>query len=289
MKEPFDFSAVHRAVRDRCSPRSPAITCLIEFSMLNCAGPDTGNSTLLKLMPLMEKPGKTPAQYYPLFLAIEGRTCLVVGAGAVGERKVRTLLKYGANIRIVARELSEWLDEKHLEKSIFWAGRLYKRSHLLGVSLAFAATDDMDLNRTIAADARELGIWCNMATDPDLGSFIVPSTVERGALSIAISTSGLSPAVARVLRQKLELEIGPEWDFFIRLLGELRLCFKSRGVAEKQARDVFTGLAEIPIPEWLEHGGREQAFAKTIEICRPVMPETEIKAVWESLWNLFSW
>jgi hypothetical protein len=69
----------------------------------------------------------------------------------------------------------------------------------------------------------------------------------------------------------------------------LRQCFKSGGVAEKQARDIFTGLAELPIPEWLKHGGREQAFAKTIEICRPVMPETEIKAVWESLWNLFSW
>src|SRR5208337_3019763 len=192
-------------------------------------------------------------------------------------------------IRLVARELSAWLDRKRSEQSISWAGKLYERSHLLGVSLAFAATDDMDLNRAIAADARELGIWCNMATDPDLGSFIVPSTVEQGALSVAISTSGLSPAVARVLRQKLELEIGPEWDFFIRLIGELRQCFKSRGVAEKQARDVFTGLAELPIPEWLKHGGREQAFAKTIEICRPVMPEIEIKAVWESLWNLFSW
>ncbi len=264
-------------------------TCLINLSMLNCERLDESNSTLLKLMPLMEKPGKTPARYYPLFLAVEGRTCLVVGAGAVGERKVRTLLKYGADIRLVAREISAWIEEKCSEKSIAWVGRLYERSHLQGVSLAFAATGDMDLNRAIAADARELGIWCNMATDPDLGSFIVPSTVERGALSIAISTSGLSPAVARVLRQKLQMEIGPEWDFFIRLLGELRDCFKSRGVAEKEGREIFTRLAGLPIPEWLKHGGREQAFAKTLESCRPVMPETEIKAVWEILWNHFSW
>ena len=143
-----------------------------------------------------------------------------------------------------------------------WAGRLYERSHLQGVSLAFAATDDMDLNRAIAADARELGIWCNMATDPDLGSFIVPSIFERGALSIAISTSGLSPAVAKLLRQKLELEIGPEWDFFIRLLGELRQCFKSRGVAEKQAREIFTRLAGLPIPEWLKHGRQGAGFCE---------------------------
>ncbi len=80
----------------------------------------------------MGKNEKAQARYYPLFLAIEGRTCLVVGAGAVGERKVRTLLKYGANVRIVARELSAWLDEKSSEKSMSWAGRLYERSHLAG-------------------------------------------------------------------------------------------------------------------------------------------------------------
>ena len=243
----------------------------------------------MKLILLMEESTRTPARYYPLFLAIEGRTCLVVGAGAVGERKVSTLLKYGAKIRLVARELSAWLEEKRSEKLVIWAGERYERSHLQGVSLAFAATDDPDLNRAIAADAGELGVWCNMATDPELGSFIVPSVFEQGALSIAISTSGLSPAAAKLLRQKLQLEIGSEWDFFVRLLGELRQCFKSRGVVEKQAREIFTRLAGLPIPECLKQGRPEKAFAKTIEACRPVMPEAEIKAVWENLWNLFSW
>lgn len=244
---------------------------------------------LLRLIPLMEKSTRMPARYYPLFLAIEGRTCLVVGAGAVGERKVRTLLKYGAKIRLVGRELSAWLEEKRSEKLLIWAAERYDRSHLLGVSLAFAATDDPDLNRAIAADAGELGVWCNMATDPELGSFIVPSVFEQGALSIAISTSGLSPAAAKLLRQKLQQEIGPEWDFFIRLLGELRQCFKSRGVAEKQAREIFTRLAGLPIAERLKQGRPQKAFAKTLEACGPVMSEAEIKAVWENLWNLFSW
>ncbi len=194
---------------------------------------DPSSYALLKLIPLMEKSTGHRLRYYPLFLAIEGRTCLVVGAGAVGERKVRTLLKYGAKIRLVARELSAWLEEKRSEKLVIWAGERYERSHLQGISLAFAATDDPDLNRAIAADAGELGVWCNMATDPDLGSFIVPSVFEQGALSVAISTSGLSPAVAKLLKQKLQLEIGPEWDFFVRLLGELRQCFKSRGSSGK--------------------------------------------------------
>ena len=248
-----------------------------------------GKTILLKPIRLMENSTTTPGRYYPLFLAIEGRTCLVVGAGAVGERKVRTLLEYGAKIRLVARELSAWIEEKRSQNLVCWVGPQYERSHLRGVSLAFAATDDKALNRAVAADARELGVWCNMATEPDSGSFIVPSIVERGALSIAISTSGLSPAVAKMLRQKLEMEIGPEWDFFIRLLGCLRDCFKSGGVTEKQGREIFTRLAELPIPEWLKQGRREQVLAKILENCRQVMSATEIEAVWENLWNHFSW
>jgi len=226
--------------------------------------------------------------YYPVFLAIEGRTCLVVGAGAVGERKIRTLLKHGAKIRVVARELSAWIEEKRLEKVLAWAGERYEKSHLKGVSLVFAATDDPDLNRSVAADALDLGILCNMATEPDLGSFIVPSVFERGALSIAISTSGFSPAVAKLLREKLELEIGPEWDFFVRLLGELRERLRSRGITVKQGEKIFSRLARLPIPGLLKRGLSQEAFEETLKGCSQVMPGTEIKAVWEGLWNLFS-
>jgi precorrin-2 dehydrogenase/sirohydrochlorin ferrochelatase len=226
--------------------------------------------------------------YYPAFLAIAGRTCLVVGAGAVGERKVRTLLKYGAEVRLVARELSAWLEEKHSEKVVAWVGNSYDKSQLRGISLVFAATDDPDLNRSVASDAVDLGILCNMATEPELGSFIVPSVFERGSLSIAISTSGLSPAVAKLLREKLEQEIGPEWDFFVQLLGKLRQHFKSRGVAEKQGEKIFSRLAELPIPELVRNGCRQQAFEETLATCGQVMPCNEIKALWEDLWNLFS-
>ncbi|HYA43101.1 MAG TPA: bifunctional precorrin-2 dehydrogenase/sirohydrochlorin ferrochelatase [Syntrophobacteraceae bacterium] len=229
-----------------------------------------------------------PSSYYPVFLTIEGRTCLVVGAGAVAERKIRTLLKCGAKIRLVARELSAWLEEKRSEKVLTWAGEGYERSHLQGVSLVFAATSDPDLNRSVAADALDLGILCNMATEPDLGSFIVPSVFERGALRIAISTSGLSPAVAKLLREKLELEIGPEWDFFVRLLGELRERFRSEGISQKEGEKIFSSLARLPIPGLLRDGCPQKAFEETLEVCSRVMAGAEIKALWEGLWNLFS-
>ena len=173
----------------------------------------------------MEKSTRMPARYYPLFLAIEGRTCLVVGAGAVGERKVRTLLKYGAKIRLVGRELSAWLEEKRSEKLVIWVGERYERSQLLGVSLAFAATDDLDLNRAIAADAGELGVWCNMATDPELGSFIVPSVFEQGALSIAISTSGPEPCGCKAAQAKAATGNRPRMGFFYPVAGGVEAVF----------------------------------------------------------------
>ncbi|MHC1730030.1 MAG: bifunctional precorrin-2 dehydrogenase/sirohydrochlorin ferrochelatase [Syntrophobacteraceae bacterium] len=236
----------------------------------------------------MGEPVIKPTRFYPLFLAMEDRTCLVVGGGAVGERKVKTLLKHGANVRLIAHSLSAWLDLKCSEKAVFWAGRQYEKAHLKGVSLVFAATSDMELNRTVAADARDLDIWCNMATDPELGSFIVPSTVERGPLCIAVSTSGLSPAIAKLLRQKIEREIGREWEFFIRLLGELREYFKIRNIMDKESQKLFSELAAVPLPELLQEGAQEKALHKVSEICSPLIPESELQLIWNNVWKLFS-
>ncbi len=168
------------------------------------------------------------------------------------------------------------------------AGNDYEKNLLDGVSLVFAATSDVNLNRTVAADALGLGIWCNMATDPELGSFIVPSIVERGPLSIAVSTSGLSPAIAKLLRHKFEQEIGTEWEVFIRLLGELRSFFQKRRIAEKQSHSIFSALASLPFPEWIREGSREKALSEISEICRPIMTQTELQAVWENAWKQFS-
>lgn len=225
--------------------------------------------------------------YYPLFLSIEGRTCLVVGGGAVAERKVRSLLKYGASVRLIARELTPWLKEQCSGTKICLAGDRYEKAHLESISLVFAATSDMELNRVVAEDARVRGLWCNMATDPELGSFIVPSVVEKGVLSIAISTAGLSPAVAKMLREKLESEFGAEWEFFIELLGELRKYFKSRHVQEKDCKRVFSGLAALPVPQWLREGGEEKALLKVSEICSPLVDREGLQLIWDDVWKPF--
>lgn len=223
-----------------------------------------------------------------MFLDLRGRTCVVVGGGEVGERKVRTLLKYGARVRLVARETTAWLAGKCAQNEIDLAGRTYERVYLEGAALVFAATDDRELNRTVAADARRLGLWCNMAADPEMGSFIVPSVMERGPVSIAASTAGLSPALARVIRQKLEREFGAEWEFFIRLLGELRKSFKSGNIREEESRRIFREIAALPVPQWLRENGRDRAFREVSEICGPHLGEGELQRIWEDLWKPFS-
>ncbi len=228
-----------------------------------------------------------PARYYPLFLDLGGRTCLVVGGGTVGERKIMSLLQYGALIRLVAGELTPWLDEKCSQSKVILTARDYDKSQLEGAELAFAATNDAALNRRVSKDARELGIWCNMATDPETGSFIVPSVVRRGPLSIAISTSGLSPAIARSLRLRLENEFGPEWEFFILLLGQLRGHFRSSNIEEKETRRVFSALAALPVPEWLREGGGNKIFQAISEICGTLIGKGELQLIWDGLWRRF--
>lgn len=235
----------------------------------------------------MNEPYRKPLRYYPLFVDIEGRTCLVVGGGAVGERKVRSLLRHGARVRLVARELTPWMDAERSAGRVILAGGEYDKSHLDGVALVFAATSDEALNRRVSGDARALGIWCNMASDPELGSSIVPSLVERGPLSIAVSTSGLSPALARRIRIKLEEEFGPEWEFFILLLGELRELFKSRNIEGKDSSRIFGELAARPVPEWLKEGRGQKAFEKVSEICAPLIGADELHPVWDKLWKPF--
>lgn len=233
----------------------------------------------------MRKPRQN--RFYPLFLDLDGATCLVVGGGGVGERKIKGLVRCGARVRLIAAQLTPWLDKACSNGDVEFAGKEYDKAQLTGTALVFAATSDPKLNRTIREDALELGIWCNMATDPELGSFIVPSLVERGPLSIAISTAGLSPAIAKALRLRLENEFGAEWEFFIQLLGALRKSIISASIQERDSRRVFNALAALPLPEWLRLGEWEKAFLKVSETCGPLLSAEELQSTWDHLWKPF--
>jgi len=177
--------------------------------------------------------------YYPIFLEIEGKTALVVGGGVVGERKVEILLNHGASIRLVSRELSDKLKVLVEDGKVLHLGEEFSEKHLDGVFLVFAATDDKQLNREISKSARKRGLLINAVDQPEDCDFIVPSLIKRGDLSIAVSTGGKSPALAKSIRKHLEPQFGREYEIFLNLLGRLRDEIISWGLPQQENSRIF--------------------------------------------------
>ena len=161
-------------------------------------------------------------RYYPIYLDIRDRRCLVVGAGGVGTRKVTSLLKCGARVTVISPETTPAIEALAQSGKIKLKKRTYRQSDLNDVFLVIGATDDQEMNRRISSDAGRLNLLCNIADRPEICNFILPSIVNRGDLTIAISTAGQSPAMAKTLRKKLERQFGTEYGDLLRLMGAIR-------------------------------------------------------------------
>jgi precorrin-2 dehydrogenase / sirohydrochlorin ferrochelatase len=222
---------------------------------------------------------------YPLFVSLEKRVCLVVGGGAVAERKTRLILQYGATVRLVAEDLSPWLQAQCEEGTVLLVGRTYTKDCLGEVDLVFAATSDWALNRLIAEDAAQRHLLCNMATEPEQGSFIVPAMLERGPLTIAISTGGASPALAVRIKQQLEREFGAEWIVLLRLMALLRAAIQARGLDSVENQNIYRRIVDLPLLEGI-HGGEKAALLEAItEICHPWIGLLEVTKIWNEAWK----
>jgi uroporphyrin-III C-methyltransferase/precorrin-2 dehydrogenase/sirohydrochlorin ferrochelatase/precorrin-2 dehydrogenase/sirohydrochlorin ferrochelatase len=160
--------------------------------------------------------------YYPVYLSLAERLVVVVGGGAVAERKVAGLLTCGARVRLVAPEVTEGLARLAENGEIEHRARSYRSGDLEGAFLALAEPGDQEVRAAFFAEAEQRGIFANVEDDLDHCSFIAPSIVRRGDLVIAISTSGRAPALAVRLRQRLEAELGPEYAALLELAGRLR-------------------------------------------------------------------
>ncbi len=192
-------------------------------------------------------------RYYPVFLDLSGKNCLVVGGGRVAERKIRTLLDCGAHVRVVSRELTEWIDDQVKNGRVEFAGEQFHPGQMEGVRLVIAATSNSELNREVARKADSRSIWCNVADQPEDCTFILPSIVVRGDLTIAISTSGKSPALARKIREELEKKFGEEYAKFTEILGLIRKQVLEKYDGEEDRKKIFTSLVESNIVELIKN------------------------------------
>jgi precorrin-2 dehydrogenase/sirohydrochlorin ferrochelatase len=160
--------------------------------------------------------------YYPMMMDLTGRRCLVAGGGRVAERKISALLECGADVEVVSPRVTPKIAGWASRKAIRLARRTVRPADVARAFLVFAATDDAEVNRTVAETARNAGGLVNVADAPTACNFLVPAAVRRGDLTIAISTGGGSPALAKRLRHRLEATIGPEYEAFLRALREVR-------------------------------------------------------------------
>jgi precorrin-2 dehydrogenase/sirohydrochlorin ferrochelatase len=178
-----------------------------------------------------------PAKLFPMFLKLSVRPCLVVGAGAVAESKIASLLEAGGRVRVVAPEATPQVRSWARSTEIEWHQRTFQPDDLEGMFLVIAATSSSDLHERIFKEATRRGVLCNIVDVPALCDFYYPSVVQRGALQIAISTAGLSPALAQRLRKELEDQFGPEYEEWVAQLGEAReKLFSARLDPEERKR-----------------------------------------------------
>jgi precorrin-2 dehydrogenase / sirohydrochlorin ferrochelatase len=168
--------------------------------------------------------------YYPIFLDLTGRRCIVIGGGGVAERKIEGLLAAGAEITVVSPEISEGLRRLLAQRSINHMPRKYEHGDLAGYALAFVATDDPATAATVFSEARASGIWVNCADVPSCCDFILPAVIRRGELAVAISSGGASPAATRAIREELESYLTQEFAQLVQTASEARADLRQRSI-----------------------------------------------------------
>jgi siroheme synthase-like protein len=202
--------------------------------------------------------------YYPIFLDLRGKRCLVVGAGKIALRKVESLLEAGAEVVVVAP------DGVPMPPGATWHHRPFAETDADGAWLIIAATANREVNAAVARAADTRRIWVNVVDVPDESTVIMPAVVRRGALCIALSTAGSSPAFIRKLRMQLEAEFGPEYGDLLAILRALRRAWEPRakaaGLPDNARREAWERVLTLPLLEWIRAGDRATAEVRASEM-----------------------
>lgn len=203
-------------------------------------------------------------RYYPLFADLTRKRCLVVGAGEVGRRKIGTLAACGAEEVLVldTRAPDADLEETLALPVVTFEQRSFENSDLDGRFLVIASTSNEELNWRISRACEARGILCNIVDQPEKCSFIVPALFTQGDLTVAISTGGASPALARKIREGLGEFLGSEYGSVLALMNRLRPMVLELGLGSPKNATIFRGLLDSGILEALER--KDQAKASEL-------------------------
>lgn len=210
-------------------------------------------------------------RYYPLLLDLTGMNCLVVGAGEVGLRKVKGLLQCDPKLVTAvdpAPPGPELVALLATHGNFSYEQRPFADSDLDQAQLVFACTANRLVNEAIGQACLGRRILCNMNDAPEMGNFVLPASISRGDLTISISTSGASPALAKTIRQDLEMRYGPEYETLTRLLAKIRGDLLAMGRSSDENREFFRRLAASPLAELIKRNDRRAC----LELLQAVLP-----------------
>jgi precorrin-2 dehydrogenase/sirohydrochlorin ferrochelatase len=180
---------------------------------------------------------------FPLFLKLDRHPCLLAGAGRVGDGKLRSLLRAGGRVTVVAPRATKNVRSLAKAGKIVWHKRKFIPSDLAGMLLVVAATSSHSTNEAIFEEARLRGVLCNAVDDPRHCDFFYPAVLRRGSLQIAISTGGQSPELSSRLRRELEKQFGPEYEAWVDQLGRNREEVLARSLPRARRQQLLRDLA----------------------------------------------
>jgi len=195
---------------------------------------------------------------FPISLKLRGRLCVVVGGGVIAESKIESLLAAEAHVVVVAPEVTEAVAGWARAGQIEWQAKTFAAEDLCGAFLVVAGTPSAQVNHEVFQQCEAEGILCNVVDDPEFCHFYYPAVVRRGALQIAISTEGQSPALAQRLRRELEAQFGPEYEPWLAWLGAARKFLRNEGKDPEETKRLLHQLAsEEMFEKFLREGERE--------------------------------
>lgn len=199
-----------------------------------------------------------PQSYFPVFLNVSGKKCVVVGGGQVALRKVKTLLERGADVEVISPDVCPGLNKLAESGQITVHRRRYEPGDLATAFMAIAATDNSDINQAVVKESRRSGVLANVVDDAEGSDFITPSYLQRGNIIIAISTAGSSPALARKIRTRLEKDFGEEYASLAHVIEDVRRELIRQGI--KVNSDDWQKALDLDLMiDLLRKDGREKA------------------------------
>ena len=200
--------------------------------------------------------------YYPVYIELRDQPCVVIGGGKIAEAKVDGLLAAQAKVTVISPNLTAYLRKLAEQEQMTYLSRSYQPGDLIGAFLVICATDQPEINHQVWQEATANRQLVNVVDDTPRCNFIAPSILRKGDLTIAISTGGKAPALAVRLKERLQRELGPEYERFLQLAGQLRAQLARHVPDFDRRKELWYELVDSEILEVLARG--DEASAREI-------------------------